>query len=131
MDNQNEKYNELVSRIKSEGLLLDDSQAMISEIMNCIEEMPDKQKRNRSFSLFYWVSNVAAVLVLGLFVLETSTSIPKQTCEKSVSEHIPYSLVETNVREDVTSGEINDLLKERRERQKMIQSFYMGIVDLD
>lgn len=77
------------------------------------------------------MSNIAALFLLGLFVLETSVFTTSPRRKTNVPDHFSYPLTEINVKEDITVIEINDFLREKRERQRIRKYFYKSVADLD
>jgi hypothetical protein len=129
MKDKDRKYNELIGRIKAGKPEPDDSQLLISEILSAIHELEDKPKSFGLLKYISWVSSVAAVLLLGLFLDEICEPIASPVQKLSASNYHFPSLIEQDIEEDSLMNEISRIVIERRELQKKRETFYMNIVN--
>jgi hypothetical protein len=116
MNNENDKYTALISQIKATQVSIPDPQKLTLQMMQRIENLP--QKRNNKTLLFVsWASSIAASLLIGLFVFEQFTL--SNNTENRTSAYIS-SAYEKSVFMDksTTLADLNTWMQLKKERQK-------------
>lgn len=132
MKTKDQKYNELIRRIKTLKPALDDPGVLTSNILSAVEKLSDKPKINMTFMVLRavsWVSSIAAVLLLGIFLEGQFTPIVPPTQKTNVSNYGSYSLTGGDIEEGGTLDKINGIVREKRKLKKERKFFYANIAN--
>lgn len=128
MSDKDQKYNELIALIKANKPALDHPEILTSEIMSAVGKLPLKAKSSRSLKFISWVSSVAAVLLVGLFLSERSVSTVPSTQDIHISTYGSSFATEVSSENGNTLNMIHDVVKEKREFNKRRESFYVNLI---
>lgn len=126
MKTKDQKYNELIRRIKTLKPALDDPGVLTSNILSAVEKLSDKPKINMTFMVLRavsWASSIAAVLLLGIFLEGQFTPIVPPTQKTNVSNYGSYSLTGGDIEEGGTLDKINGIVREKRKLKKSVNFF--------
>lgn len=137
MKDKDQKYNELIGRIRSERPTPDNPQELTSEILSSIERLSCDEKISSGRSMMemplkiiFRVSSVAAVLLISLFILERSAPVVSPVQSVSVSGYSSYSSMDIeNIEKDEVRDVVSVVVRERQNQRRERRSFYEGIVN--
>ena len=126
MNNENDKYAELINQIKVLQVKLPDSQRLTSKIMDNIELLSKRKTYIKVLNVIIITSSIAASLLIGLFVFEQFL-IPNNLEHKKI--HIVSTCTSTtydknaSIEKQTTLTAFNSLIQLKKERQKKQQAF--------
>ena len=131
MNNENDKYTELINRIKAEQVKLSNPQALTSRIMRDIELLSKKKIYDKTLRVISLISSFAALLLVGLFVFEQFSHSPNMEEYKSSNRTVNSVLSNYNTNGYIENSndlnELNKLIQIKKERQKRQKTFYLII----
>ena len=112
MNKQNDKYTELVNRIKATQVKISEPQKLTEKTMQAVEVL-SQRKSHTILRIVSLTSSIAASFFIGLFVFEQF--LPQNNAENRISEPIFI--------EKTTFTDLNALMQQKKERQKKQQTF--------
>lgn len=123
MKNNEQKYSELIIIIREEKPILNDPHALTADILSAVEKLSDKATVSIPLKIISWVSSVACVLLLGVFLLENARPnvSSNQTGGSNYSSYLSAGL---NTEEGTALEKVNDAIKERRALKNEREAFY-------
>ena len=132
MKNSDQKYDDLINRIKTVRPTLSDPQGLSAEIMSVIGELPDRTKPNRALKIVALGSSVAAILLFGVFLSEYS--IPQTTpytkqINTSNNTFLPSIDINSDRGKENLYDTLNDIVREKREQREAREIFYETIIN--
>jgi hypothetical protein len=128
MNTENDKYTELISRIKTSQPILSDPQRLTSTTMQRIELLSKKKSHNRILSIVSITSSIAASLFIGLFVFEQFLPLENSEYEHSTVSAgyilpVPNKIV--YIGKSAPLSEFSNLIRTKKEQQ----IFYSNIIN--
>ncbi len=120
MKNDEQKYDTLIARIRNTTPRLSDPQRLTADIMTSVEKLSQPPKPSRALRSITWISSVAALFFMGLFLTEHSISTPTSVQHTATLNYISYS--PTDKAHFVTS------VKEKRETRERTKTFYKNMI---
>ena len=126
---KDQKYNELINRIKTEKPELDNPQMLTADILIAVEKIANNFRINRALRLISWASTTAAVLLIGLFLIERPSSIIYPAQKTSYSNYNSYTLTETEIDGTATLNTINSIVRKKREYNRRLESFRISVAN--
>lgn len=119
----NSHYDRVLQRIRTEIPKLDGGEELVGEIMRGIEPVSESKREVKLWKTILWLSNVAAVIVLCLFLVETLSL-------EHVDEDVRNSLTQTIFVPEILDGKevsmtnrVRFLFNEKNEQAKRKESF--------
>ncbi len=132
MKNIEDKYDKLISCIKTITPEPDDPREITDNILSAIKELPIKPKVSRTLYLSAWISSAAAISLILLFLSVYKTPLPNYQSRVCTPVNITYSQQSiggmTNInKEDIISiaTEIKRKQKEAKNRQHSLQNYVL------
>ena len=120
MNNENEKYTELISQIKATQAKISNPQKLTLQTMQHIENLSTKGK-NKTLIFVSWASSIAASLLIGLFVFEQFT-LPNNTENITSVYTSPAHEKIVFICKSTTLTDLNEWMQLKKERQKKQQT---------
>ena len=131
MNKKNDKYMELIERIKIIQPKISNPQRLTLKITQSVECLSQKKSCNKTLTVIFLVSSIAASFLIGLFVCEQFLS-PSKTEYKSSNIAPVYMLPASDkniyIEKSTALIEINNWMRSKHERQKRQKSFYSNII---
>ena len=131
MNNENDKYTELIDLIKTKQVELSNPQAFTSRIMHDIEFLSKKKIYDKTLHVISLISSFAALLLVGLFVFEQFSHSPKmeeyKSSNRAVNSVLPNYNTNCYIENSNDLNELNKLIQIKKERQKRQKTFYLII----
>lgn len=127
MNNDKDKYDELISRIKSMQPQIPDSQKLIFKTMDSIERLPKRRNYNKMLTFVSLSSSVAALFLMGIFIFEMH-SPPKNEAFAS-SKIAPVIEKNRRMENPTTLSEFSKILSIKTARRQEQRAFYSSLVN--
>jgi len=128
MNNDKDKYAELVDRIKTLQPQIPDPQRLISKTMDSIEIISKRKDQNKILTFVSISSSIAASFLIGMFLFEMLL-LPKNnefTSSKIMPVNITPALEGNN---PTTLSEFSKILIIRKERQIEQRALYSNFIN--
>ena len=132
MNNENDKYIELIRQLKAAQVTLPNPQKLTSRTMLSIEAMSKKKSYIKPLTVIFWTSSIAAALLIGLFLPRkffSSTNVEHKNLNVSPNYNLP--VVGNNIYSEKSTvfNEFNRLIQLKKERQEAQRSFYLTLIN--
>lgn len=127
MKDRDQKYEEILNRIKTQSPTLHDPQGLSAEIMSTVRRTPNQGKTNEVLKRVAMISSVAATLLLGLFMTQHTTQKTANAYRTDVSNYSNYSEATIKGKEENTLEIVNRMIRERKEWDKKQATLYERI----
>ena len=132
MTNIDQKYDNLINRIKTTSPPLSDPQELSTEIMSIIGKLPNRPKTSIVLKSIALTSSIAATLLLGVFLSEHLIAPAAPYTEQiNISNNTLYSPVDFNSDRDNDNSlsHLNNIIREKREQREARETFYATIIN--
>lgn len=120
-----EQYNELVGLLKAQQPCLTDPQKLTSDIMAMVNSSPKKSESVGLLRVVAWVSSIAALLLLGLFLYELPNSFDDLNRNNAV---LPSYVSSMQLENAEPLDQINIIVRLKQERHKERELFYSNFI---
>ena len=127
MNNAEDKYTEIIDRIKVLQPQTPDPQRLISKTMDSIEMLSEKKRGNKILTVLSLSSSIAASVLIGLFLFETYS--PLQDKELRSSKTASVHVMPAMMQNPTTLSEINKILRVKKQRQQEQRTLYLSLID--
>lgn len=129
MTSREERYNRLIARLKTSEPTLSDSSVLLADILASAEASAVQKQSDKSVKLLMWVTSVAAIWLMGLFLFQQIT--PVDTPEKSVPYPVTIRLPDftSGSESGSLSSELHSLILSKRKRQKERDATYLRLLN--
>lgn len=129
MNKEDRTYDEWLNRVKSTRLQPDDPQQLTETILSGVEKLPQERKTNRFLLFASWGTSIAAILLVGLFVVERVALPSYEEAPSSIPlisvTTVPVSYDDSLEQMDMQER-ISYIMQQKKERAKERQTFYLS-----
>ena len=132
MNNVEDKYTEIIDRIKVLQPQISDPQRLISKTMDSVEMLSKKKKGNKILTVLSFASSIAASVLIGLFLFETYLPLQDKEIQssKTASVRVMPALMENmNMENSMTLSEINKIINIKKQRRQEQRALYLSLID--
>jgi len=132
MNNDKDKYAELIDRIKVWQPQISDPQRLISRTMDSVETLSKKKRGNKILAVISLASSIAASILIGLFLFETFLPLKSEELKSSkvASVYAAPALMENmNIEKPKTLSEFNKILSIKKQRRQEQRALYLSLID--
>ena len=132
MNNDRDKYTELIDRIKAWQPQIPDSQRLISKTMDNVEMLSKKKKGNKILAVISLASSIAASVLIGLFLFETYSPLQDKEFQSSKTTSVnvmPALMGNMKMENPTTLSDFYKILNTKKQRQQEQRTFYLSLID--
>jgi len=132
MNNDKDKYTELIDRIKTWQPQISDPQNLILKTMNSVEMLSKKKRGNKILAVLSLASSIAASVLIGLFLFETFLPLKNEELQSSkvASAYVTPALMENMNKENPTTlSDFNKILSVKKQRRQEQRTLYLSLID--
>lgn len=128
MRNPDQKYDELISRMKAVTPELDNPREMTDNILSAIKEHPAKPRISRTLYLSAWISSAAAIALILLFLSVYQMPLPHSVTRIRTPRNTTYSQhmgsLTNAEKKDIISRAI-EIKRNQKNRQRYLQNYVL------
>ena len=132
MNSENEKYVEIVKRIKGIQPTISDPKGLTSKTMHRIEFMSKRKTHNKVYSIISLTSSIAASFLIGLFLFEflyMNENVEFQSSKIISGYVLNRDESDLNFEKSIAMHEFANLLMIKQKQHKKQLSYYSKVIN--
>ncbi|MCL2313430.1 MAG: hypothetical protein FWC41_13320 [Firmicutes bacterium] len=124
----NDKYFEILGKIRELKPVISDSQALTAKTMLNIEQMSKGKYGSKTLTRFNWATSIAASFLLGLFLFEHFGSNNNPETNSSATAFYRYvSGYNIDTNKTLNRSDVFQFIHQKKTLQKKLQTFYSNV----
>jgi len=124
----NDKYFEILGKIKELKPVISDPQALTEKTMLNIEQMSKRKNGIKTLTHFTRLSSIAASFLIGLFLFEhfgSNNNPEMNSSETTFYSYISVNNIDTN--KTLNRSDVFQCIHQKKTLQKKLQTFYSNV----
>jgi len=123
-----EKYFEVLGKIKELKPVISDPQALTAKMMFNIERISKRNVSKKPLLYFTWVTSIAASFLIGLFLFEHFGSNNNPEMNSSGTDFYSYvSVYNIDTNKTLNRSDVFQCIHQKKTLQKKLQTFYSNV----